>query len=103
MKLPFTAQGVTTFVAGQCGYGVAGFSKKTSYLDLVQKKGLSNLMTIGWDTMTQYFDHVTRSGMTHNMMTLAGHGTTRTSIRGFNATPLNKDEMKEMLTLLEQA
>jgi N-acyl-D-amino-acid deacylase len=103
MKLPFTAQGVTTFVAGQCGYGVAGFRKKTHYLDLVQKKGLSNLMTIKWETMSQYYDHVTRSGMTHNMMTLAGHGTTRTSIRGFNATPLNKDEMKEMLALLEQA
>ncbi len=29
LKLPFTAQGVTTFVAGQCGYGVAGFRKNT--------------------------------------------------------------------------
>lgn len=29
MKLPFTAQGVTTFLAGHCGYGVAGFRKKT--------------------------------------------------------------------------
>jgi N-acyl-D-amino-acid deacylase len=41
--------------------------------------------------------------MTHNMMTLAGHGTTRTSIRGFQAAPLNRAEMKEMLALLEQA
>jgi N-acyl-D-amino-acid deacylase len=37
------------------------------------------------------------------MMTLAGHGTTRTSIRGFNATPMNREEMKEMLALLEQS
>jgi N-acyl-D-amino-acid deacylase len=103
MKLPFTAQGVTTFIAGHCGYGVAGFRKKTPYLDMIQQKGLSSLMSIHWDTMSQYFDHVKLNGMTHNMKVLAGHGTTRTSIRGFNPTPLSKDEMKEMLALLEQA
>jgi N-acyl-D-amino-acid deacylase len=103
LKLPFTAQGVTSFVAGQCGYGVAGFRKKTPYLETIQQKGLSTLLPIEWDTMSQYFDHVKCNGMTHNMMTLAGHGTTRTSIRGFNPTPLSKDEMKEMLALLEQA
>jgi len=102
MKLPFTAQGVTTFVAGQCGFGIAGFSKNTPHMDLIQKKGLSGLMSIQWTTMTQYFDYLKRNGMTHNMMTLAGHGTVRTSIRGFDATPLNTDEMKEMLVLLEQ-
>jgi len=37
------------------------------------------------------------------MMTLAGHGTTRTSIRGFDASPMKKDEMKEMLALLSQS
>src|SRR5664280_2064084 len=102
LKLPFTAQGVTTFMAGQCGYGVAGFRKKSTFRNMIdpRTKGLFN---IEWDTMAQYYDHVKRSGMTHNMMTLAGHGTTRTSIRGCNAAPMNRDEMKEMLTLLEQA
>jgi len=102
LKLPFTAQGVTTFMAGQCGYGVAGFRKKSAFRNMIdlRTKGLFN---IEWDTMAQYYDHMKRSGMTHNMMTLAGHGTTRTSIRGFNAAPMSKDEMKEMLTLLEQS
>ncbi len=103
LKLPFTAQGVTTFMAGQCGYGVAGFRKKTSYMDMIQKKGLSDLTAIQWETMTQYFDYLRHNGMTHNMMTLAGHGTTRTSIRGFKADPLNKEEMNEMLALLSQS
>ena len=102
LKLPFTAQGVTTFVAGQCGYGVAGFRKNTAFINEISR-GILNPLPIEWDTMGQYFDHLKRSGMTHNMMTLAGHGTTRTSIRGFSATPMNRDEMKEMLTLLEQS
>ena len=100
LKLPFTTQGVTTFVAGQCGYGVAGFRKKTTFINEISR-GIINPLPIEWDTMGKYFDYLKRSGMTNNMMTLAGHGTTRTSIRGFNATPMNRDEMKEMLALLE--
>ena len=102
LKLPFTTQGVTTFVAGQCGYGVAGFRKNTAFINEISR-WIINPLPIEWDTMGKYFDHLKSSGMTHNMMTLAGHGTTRTSIRGFNATPMNRDEMKEMLALLEQS
>ena len=102
LKLPFTAQGVTTFMAGQCGYGVAGFRKKSAFKNMidVRTRGLFNME---WDTMAQYFNHMKHGGLTHNMMTLAGHGTTRTSIRGFNAAPMKREEMKEMLALLEQA
>jgi N-acyl-D-amino-acid deacylase len=102
LKLPYTAQGVTTFVAGQCGYGVAGFRKKSPFINKISR-GILNPLSIEWDTMSQYFEYMKQSGMTHNMMTLAGHGTTRTSIRGFNATPMNRDEMKEMLVLLERS
>jgi len=102
MKLPFTAQGVTTFMAGQCGYGVAGFHKKSPFINIISR-GILNPLSIEWDTMSQYFEYMKQSGMTHNMMTLAGHGTTRTSIRGFNAAPMNRDEMKEMLILLERS
>lgn len=102
MKLPFTAQGVTTFMAGQCGYGVAGFRKNSTFRKIIDVRA-RGLFEIEWDTMAQYFDHMKRIGMTHNMMALAGHGMTRTSIRGFNAAPLSKEERKEMLALLEQA
>jgi N-acyl-D-amino-acid deacylase len=102
LKLPFTAQGVTTFVAGQCGYGVAGFRKNSPFMNRINAR-TKGLFHIDWDSMTQYFAHLRKNKMTHNLMVLAGHGTTRTSIRGFNAAPLNRDEMKEMLLLLEQA
>jgi len=102
MKLPFTAQGVTTFVAGQCGYGVAGFRKNSAFKEIIERR-TKGLYRIEWDTMSQYFDVLKKSGMTHNMMVLAGQGTTTTSIRGYNAAPKSKEEMREMLALLEQA
>jgi N-acyl-D-amino-acid deacylase len=102
LKLPFTAQGVTTFVAGQCGFGVAGFRTKSPFMSRIDARA-KGLFHIEWDSMTQYFAHLKKNKMTHNMMVLAGHGVTRTSISGFNAAPLNREEMKEMLLLLEQA
>lgn len=102
LKLPFTAQGVTTFIAGHCGHGSAGFRKNSQYMSMLEAR-TKDLYRINWTTMPQYYEAVKKSGMTHNMMVLAGHGTTRTSIRGFNADPMSRDEMKEMLLLLEQA
>jgi len=102
MKTPFTEQGVTTMVGGNCGFGVAGFQKKTPHRELIaiRTEGLYDLQ---WDEMAIYFDHVRRLGLSHNLVNLAGHGTTRTSIRGFDPTPLKSDEMRSMLFLMEQA
>ncbi len=102
MKTPFTEQGVTTFVGGNCGFGVAGFRKNSPHKDLVTvfSEGLHDLY---WDQMADYFNHLRKQGMTHNLVNLAGHGTTRASMRGFDPTAMRPDEMKELLYLLEQA
>ncbi|OPL12541.1 MAG: hypothetical protein AVO39_11600, partial [delta proteobacterium MLS_D] len=102
LKLPYTAQGVTTFVAGQCGYGIAGIRKNTPFMARIESR-IRDMYRITWRTMAEYFDHIQREGMTHNLVNLAGHGTTRTSIRDFDASPPDPGEMKEMLALLEQA
>jgi N-acyl-D-amino-acid deacylase len=105
LKIPFTAQGVTTFVAGNCGYGVAGFKKGNPYKNIIESSGIGahKLFAIRWDTMEEYFDYLRRGKITHNLVNLAGHGTTRTSIRGFNPTPMKPEEMTDMLHLLEEA
>jgi N-acyl-D-amino-acid deacylase len=102
MKTPFTAQGITTFVGGNCGFGVAGFRRNSEYRDMLEVR-TEGLYRLHWDTMEQYFTNISREGITHNLVNLAGHGTTRTSIRGFNPIPLSSDEMREMLYLLEEA
>jgi N-acyl-D-amino-acid deacylase len=102
LKSPFTAQGITTFVSGNCGYGIAGFRKNSRFRAMLESK-TKELYPMAWDTMEEYFDQLERQGISHNMVNLAGHGTTRTSMRGFQAAPLNEDEMKELLYLLEEA
>ncbi len=53
--------------------------------------------------MEEYFDVIRRQGITHNMVNLAGHGTSRMSLRGYKPTPMNRDEMKKLLALLNEA
>lgn len=102
LKLPFTAQGVTSFVAGNCGFGVAGFRKDSQYKSILENRAMG-LYHLKWNTMEEYFDHLQRHGISHNLINLAGYGTTRTSIRGFKPTPLDREERKELLYLLEEA
>jgi N-acyl-D-amino-acid deacylase len=102
LKTPFIAQGITTFVAGNCGYGVAGFRPESPFMDIVESR-TRGLFSIQWDTMGDYFDFLTRQGTSHNLVNLAGHGTTRTSIRGYDPSPLRDEELTELLTLFEAA
>lgn len=102
LKSPFTSQGVTTFVTGNCGYGVAGFRKESRFRTILESK-TEGLYRLAWDTMEQYFEHLERQGITHNIANLAGHGTSRASICGFGAVPLNGGQLQELLRLLEEA
>lgn len=102
LKSPFVAQGITTFVAGNCGYGVAGFIKDSPYMDIIEER-TRDLFSIDWNTMEEYFSFLRKNGLSHNLINLAGHGTTRTSIRGYDPSPMNDDEMSKMLTLFEEA
>jgi N-acyl-D-amino-acid deacylase len=102
LKDPFTAQGVTTFVGGNCGFGIAGFKTKSRFKDMIATR-TKDLYDLQWETMGPYFDFLKTQGITHNLVNLAGHGTSRTSIRGFDPTPLEKKEMQELLDLLAEA
>ena len=102
LKTPFTAQGVTTFVAGNCGHGVASFKRNSEYRDMLENR-TKGLFELTWNTMEEYFSYLRRKGITHNIANLAGHGSTRMSIRGYKPTPMSREEMEEMLSLFEEA
>lgn len=101
LKDPFTGQGCTTFVAGNCGFAAAGF-RKGSRLKRYDRPNIFPDFEITWDSMAEYADHISRVGPSHNMMMFVGHGLTRASIRGNDPSPLKPDEMKELLALLER-
>ncbi len=102
LKTPFTAQGVTTFIAGNCGHGVASFKRNSEYRDMLENR-TKGLFELTWNTMEEYFSYLRRKGITHNIANLAGHGSTRMSIRGYKPTPMSREEMEEMLSLFEEA
>jgi len=103
LKTPFTAQGVTTFVAGNCGFGVAAYMKNSPHRELIEKRIMDRIFSVEWDTYGQFFDRVKRRSHTHNMAVLAGSGTTRMSMRGMKSDPVSPDEMKLYRGLLEEA
>ncbi len=102
LKLPFTEQGITTIIVGNCGHGIAAIDPDGGHRDLLQK-GLAGKSAEAWTSYDQYFNHLSRTALTHNVAAMAGHGTTRTSIHGFNAEPLTSDKKRRLIYLLEQA
>ncbi len=101
---PFTQQGITTFVAGNCGFSAAGFRKNSQYLDKILSNPFqSSGINITWSSMREYFDVLKDNKLTNNVATLVGHGSVRASIKGYDPSPLTKEEQKELLEHLDEA
>jgi N-acyl-D-amino-acid deacylase len=100
---PFIDQGCTTFVAGNCGFSPAGFLPDSRFRHLMRLGDAEDLFRIQWTSMDDYFNTLGETGLSHNLVELAGQGTTVASIRGFDPTPLSSDEIKTLLFLLEEA
>lgn len=103
---PFTSQGVTTFIGGNCGFAPAGFKKNSPHKSEIEytlfrffRAGLDKLP---WDSIEEYFKYLSHTGISHNLAILAGYNITRGSIRAFESD-MEADEMKDMLWLLEEA
>jgi N-acyl-D-amino-acid deacylase len=104
LKYPFLAQGITTVVGGNCGWAPAGLRESTRWREQVVDNPISNgQLPVSWDTVEELFDRLQGSGMSHNLALLAGHGSSRVSIRGLDSSPLHPYESKELLGLLEIA
>jgi len=101
---PFTAQGVTTFVAGNCGFSPFGFAPATKHRSLLENSLFKAAReTLDWDTFAEYRDLVDGLGLTQNFVYLVGHGAARTSLSGFEARALNGSEYTQMLEILDLA
>jgi N-acyl-D-amino-acid deacylase len=107
LKYPFLAQGITTAVTGNCGISAAGFRNGSAWKETLFASfgGGVNASSIPphSDSVADYFTRLDSSGASQNIAILAGHGSTRASIRGSVSAPLHPYEIKELLWLLEQA
>jgi len=101
---PFLRQGITTFVTGNCGFSAAGFDPASPHLERLRR----NLFEVAgldmrWGSVAEYFALLSRQGLTHNLVLLAGHGTIRTALRDFRPEPLTATESRQLLAQLECA
>ncbi len=100
----FVAQGVTTFVAGNCGFSPFGFVPSSPHRHLIEsslfKAGRNSL---DWNSFTEYRAVLEELGLTQNFLHFVGHGAVRTSLSGFEARALSPDEYEQMLGLLDDA
>ncbi len=100
---PFIRQGITTFVAGNCGLAATGFSDDSSHKD--KMGGGLFFFEDGVTPMGQVQDYLNAvdKNMPCNMAVLAGHCTARASVSGSANRELTPDEEAQMLSILEDA
>ena len=100
---PFLRQGITTFVAGNCGVSEIGFEEGNPYTEKLGGGIFSFENTTGrYGTVEAFFRAVDRN-MPCNMAVLAGHCSARAAAGGIENRKLTPDEEKRMLEILEQA
>jgi N-acyl-D-aspartate/D-glutamate deacylase len=101
LKTPFTDQGCTTFIAGNCGNSAGSLNRFSRFFPRLALDDITD-QAISWDSMAGYFDHLEKIGLTHNLYTFAGHGSAQVALRGLSPSPLSEEEMASLLRSLEE-
>ena len=98
---PFIKQGVTTMIAGNCGFSAAGYLKDSMYSNMVGGGLFSN---DGRDYHSfQEWSSLIHHHMPVNLVSLVGHGTARIGVNGKSPSPLTNEQMTQMLSTIEKA
>lgn len=98
---PFVRQGITSFIAGNCGLSMTGFEADTPNRDKVGA-GLFHMadLTGVYPTAGALFDAID-CNTPLNVASLVGHCSARASILGYENRPLTGAELERMLGILE--
>ena len=99
---PFLRQGITSFITGNCGLSMTGFSPESPYIDKIGA-GLFHMdnLTGVYPDLDALFSAI--DGNTPlNIASLSGHCSARASGTGYTNRPLTQAERDEMLALLEE-
>ena len=100
---PFIRQGITTFVAGNCGLSAVGFEPGCPYVDKLGGGLFGFRETTGaYGTVEEFYDAVD-GRMPCNLTILAGHCSARAAVSGYANRELTAREEEQMLAILEKA
>lgn len=95
-------QGVTTEVVGNCGMSIglvtqdAIFSQEAKWIERGSNK-------VRWNNLGEYLGIVEAQGIGHNVCSLAGHGTIRKAVMGYDNRPPDIGELARMERIMQQA
>lgn len=97
-------QGVTTVVTGNCGESPAPLFPETrkNVIEHFNIPGKDHPWHL-WHDFASFLDTLTRQGLPVNIVPLAGLGTIRAGIMGFDNRPPGPEEMGKMKTQVKQA
>ncbi len=100
---PFIRQGISTFIAGNCGVSAIGFEKGSPHADKLGSGLFDFQDTTGkYGTIDEFFEAVD-GHMPCNLLELAGHCSARAAAGGNENRKLTAEEEKTMLSILEKA
>jgi N-acyl-D-amino-acid deacylase len=99
---PFIRQGVTTFIAGNCGYAIAGYPKDVDYR-IATKDGIMKWTgDLNWYSFAEFFKYM-ENRMCSNMAFYAGHCTLRSVVSGPTKIKASSEEIHQIIDLLNQS
>lgn len=103
---PLVSQGITTFVGGNCGIGVApigeeNISSVKTYLEGFT--GMEMEREIKWRSFKELVEYLERNGVLLNTALLAPHGIIRISVMGMKLNKPDEEQMKKMEKYLREA
>jgi len=96
---PLVKQGITTFVGGHCGMGLAPLTKENrdglqAYLEVFTQMDYDK--DIKWGDMNSFMEFVESRGLLTNLALLAPHGILRICASGINNRLLDNNEIEHM-------
>ena len=97
--------GVTTEVIGQCGY--SAFPVSARFRSLRAKTFAGFLpgveLSWSWSSLADYRRECMRTGLTHNVVPLVGHGSVRIAVMGDSPKAPSANGLERMRTLVREA
>ena len=96
------AQGVTTELVGNCGTSI-GMVSASEVFAQERRWAERGGTVIDWNSLGEYLRRVEEGGVACNIATLAGHGTIRKTVLGFDDRPPTASELTQMSALLSAA
>jgi N-acyl-D-amino-acid deacylase len=101
---PLVQQGVTTLVAGQCGWSPAPVTEGSIPLvDDSSEIARDRSFCYRWRSMREFLDVLESDGLLLNVALLVGHGTLRQAVMGNRADAPSREEMRALREQTRQA